>query len=442
MRDWAGQRIAEAAGATVAAEGADGGPNRATIDSREAGPGDLFFGLAGEHADGGEFGAAALAGGAWGVVVKPERAEGLEGGWVLAAADPLAALQALAHEWRAELGAQVLGVTGSTGKTSVKDIAAAILGDAVHASRENFNTEIGLPLTILEATPGTEFLVLEMAMRGAGQIAELCGIAEPDAVIITNVGPVHIELLGSLEAVAAAKAEALDGVGDGYAVVPAEAGPLEPHLTGEVKLIRFGAGGDVFAREANVSGGETEALVVTPSGEQGFRFPFAEAYNLENALAAVAAGVVLGVSLEPMAHRAPRITFSRLRGEVVELPEGAILINDSYNANPVSMRAALDHLGSLEVTGRRIAVLGEMKELGPDAEAYHREIGEHARNAGAELVIGVGELGRAYTPDRAVADADAAADALQDELGPGDAVLVKGSRAVELERVAEALRDG
>jgi UDP-N-acetylmuramoyl-tripeptide--D-alanyl-D-alanine ligase len=281
-----------------------------------------------------------------------------------------------------------------------------------------------------------------MAMRGAGQIAELCVIAEPDAVIITNVGPVHIELLGSLEAVAAAKAEALEGVGEGYAVVPADAGPLEPHLTGEVKLIRFGAGGDVLAREASVSGGETEALIVTPGGEQGFRFPFNEAYNLDNALAAVAAGFVLGVPLEPMAHRAPRITFSRLRGEVVELPEGAILINDSYNANPVSMRAALDHLGSLEVTGRRIAVLGEMKELGPDAEAYHREVGEHARSAGAQVVIGVGELGSAYAPDSAVADAEAAADVLEAELGPGDAVLVKGSRAVHLEKVAEKLTNG
>jgi UDP-N-acetylmuramoyl-tripeptide--D-alanyl-D-alanine ligase len=143
-----------------------------------------------------------------------------------------------------------------------------------------------------------------------------------------------------------------------------------------------------------------------------------------------------------MAHRAPRITFSRLRGEVVVLPEGAILINDSYNANPVSMRAALDHLGSLEVTGRRVAVLGEMKELGPDAEAYHREVGKHARAIGAELVIGVGELGGAYAPDSAVPDAAAAAEALRAELGPGDAVLVKGSRAVKLEAVAEQLKAG
>ncbi len=442
MRSWNGARIADAAGADVAAEGREGGPSRAVIDSREAGDGALFFGLSGEHADGGEFAAAALEAGAWGVVVTPSHAEGLSGGWVLSAADPLAALQSLAHEWRGELGARVLGVTGSTGKTSVKDIAAAIFGERVHASRENFNTEIGLPLTVLEAEPGTEMLVLEMAMRGSGQIAELCSIADPDAVIVTNVGPAHIELLGSIEAVAAAKAEALEGVGEGYAVVPAEAGPLEPHLTGEVKLIRFGAGGDVFVRAAERGGGHTEAVVVTPEGEQGFSFPFIEAYNLNNALAAIAAGLTLGVPLAKMAHQAPRITFSRLRGELVELPGDAILINDSYNANPVSMRAALDHLASLEVAGRRIAVLGEMKELGPDAAAYHREIGEHARAAGAELVIGVGELGSAYAPDLAVADADAAVAALKEEIGPGDAVLVKGSRAVQLERVAEAMHDG
>jgi UDP-N-acetylmuramoyl-tripeptide--D-alanyl-D-alanine ligase len=442
MRDWDGERAAAAARAEVALPGGAGGPARATIDSRRVGEGDLFFGLRGASADGGEFAAAALEAGAWGVVVTPERAAGLSDGWVLAAADPLAALQSLAHAWRAELGARVVGITGSTGKTTVKDIAAAILPGDVRASRENFNTEIGLPLSVLEAERGVDLLVLEMAMRGAGQIRQLCEICDPDVVIVTNVGPVHIELLGSLEAVAAAKAEALAGLGDGYAVVPSDAGALEPHLTGEVRLIRFGDGGDVFARERNVRGAETEALVVTPAGEQRFVFPFNEAYNLDNALAAIAAGVALAAPLEAMADRAAGITFSRLRGEVVELPEDAILINDSYNANPVSMRAALDHLGSLEVKGRRIAVLGEMRELGDDAPAYHREVGEHARHAGAALVIGVGELGRAYEPDRAVPDADAAAEMLAAELGPGDAVLVKGSRAVQLERVAEALTGG
>jgi UDP-N-acetylmuramoyl-tripeptide--D-alanyl-D-alanine ligase len=188
--------------------------------------------------------------------------------------------------------------------------------------------------------------------------------------------------------------------------------------------------------------GETDALVRTPVGEHAFKLPFVEAYNLDNALAAIAVGVALGFSLDAMADRAPGIVFSRLRGELVELPEKAILINDSYNANPISMRAALDHLASLRAGGRRLAVLGEMRELGPGAAAYHREIGEHARARGVELIIGVGDLAAEYGPDEQVPDAEAAADALAAALGPGDAVLVKGSRAIGLERVAEKLGEG
>jgi UDP-N-acetylmuramoyl-tripeptide--D-alanyl-D-alanine ligase len=179
--------------------------------------------------------------------------------------------------------------------------------------------------------------------------------------------------------------------------------------------------------------------VATPAGEHRFKLPFVEAHNLDNALAAIAVGVALGMPLDSMAERAPGIVFSRLRGEVVQLPGDAILINDCYNANPVSMRAALDHLASLDVPGRRIAVLGEMRELGDGADAYHRETGEHARRSGVDYLIGVGELGAEYGPDEQVADAELAADALAAALGDGDAVLVKGSRAVGLERVAEKL---
>jgi len=282
--------------------------------------------------------------------------------------------------------------------------------------------------------------VLEMAMRGPGQIAELCAITPPDVAVITNVGPVHVELLGSVEAIAAAKAEIIDGLRPGgTAVVPAQPGPLEPHLERAPKLLRFGAGGDVEATWVLAEEGETDALVRTPDGEQAFKLPFMEAHNLDNALAAIAAGVALGFPPREMAGRAPGIVFSRLRGELVELPENAILINDSYNANPISMRAALDHLAMLKAGGRRLAVLGEMRELGPEAAAYHREIGEHARDRGVELIIGVGDLASEYGPDEQVADAEAAADALAAALRPGDAVLVKGSRAIGLERVAEKL---
>ncbi len=441
MKDWDREKVASAADAELAGGGGAGSPAAATIDSRKVTEGDLFFGLPGENADGGEFAAAALGNGAWGVVVAPEHAAGLpeDQGWILTAPDPLTALQSLARGWRRELGTKVIGITGSTGKTSVKDIAAVLLPARVRASPENFNTEIGLPLAILGAERGTEVLVLEMAMRGAGQIRELALIAEPDVVVVTNVGPVHVELLGSIEAIAEAKAEAFEGLGEGAAVVPVHAGPLELHLEGLGNIIRFGDGGEVEAREKLISAGETEALVATPAGETRFQFPFDEAYHLDNALAAIAAGVALELPLAEMARRAPGIVFSRLRGELVQLPDEGILINDSYNANPISMRAALDHLGGLEVTGRKIAVLGEMKELGSDAERYHREVGEYAREAGAKLVIGVGDLGRAYGPDQSVASAEAAADLLAGILGPGDAVLVKGSRAVGLERVAERL---
>jgi UDP-N-acetylmuramoyl-tripeptide--D-alanyl-D-alanine ligase len=445
--------IAAAMGAEIVARGGPGQPQRGVIASGEAGEGDLFFGLRGERVDGGEFAPEAIAAGAWGAVVTSSHArlhsaslsdakgDLGDGGWVFAVADPLAALQALARASVRELGAPVVGITGSVGKTSVKDIARALLPGRVHANRENLNTEIGLPLTVLEAPADTELLVLEMAMRGPGQIAELAAIAEPRVAVITNVGPVHVELLGSVEAVAAAKAEILAALpAEGTAVVPVEAGELEPHLGAAPRLLRFGPGGDVDAAEVLVEDGVTEALIVTPAGSARFHFPFTESHNLTNALAAVAAGVALGVPPEGMADRAANIGFSRFRGERLELGDGIVLVNDCYNANPVSMRAALDHLGSIEGT-RRIAVLGEMAELGPGAAAYHREVGGHARAGGVDLLIGVGEPARDYAPDELVADPAEAAELLAAQLEPGDAILVKGSRSAGLEAVAETLAE-
>ena len=434
------EEIAAAIGAEVLATGADGSPARAVIDSKAAGKGDLFFGLRGENVDGGEYAAAALEAGAWGAVVGTGH-EGLEGGWVFAVEDPLAALQALASSWRRALGARVVGITGSVGKTSVKDITRALLPGRVHANRENLNTEIGLPLTVLEAAAGTEFLVLEMAMRGRGQIAELAAIAEPEVGVITNVGPVHIELLGSVAGVAAAKAELLEALdGGGTAVVPAEAGELEPHLEGAPRLLRFGPKGDVEAAQSRVEDGVTEAVISTPAGRQTFHFPFTESHNLTNALAAVGVGVALGVPLAEMADGAASIGFSSYRGERIELGGGIVLVNDCYNANPLSMRAALDHLATFD-GGRRIAVLGEMGELGEEAVTHHREVGAHARAAGVDTLIGVAEPSRAYDPDELVATPEEAAELLAAQLEPGDTVLVKGSRSAGLEAVAETLRE-
>jgi UDP-N-acetylmuramoyl-tripeptide--D-alanyl-D-alanine ligase len=454
-----GAEIAAATGARVLAEGSTERPRRAVIDSAAAGPGDLFFGLRGENRDGGEFAAGAVEAGAWGVVVGPDFAAPLAAGgaepggqavagsnppiatpWVFAAEDPLAALQALATANRRALGAQVLAVTGSVGKTSVKDIARTLLPGKVHANAQNFNTEIGMPLTVLEAPDDTERLVLEMAMRGPGQIAELAAIAEPDAAIITNVGPVHVEQMGSVAAIAAEKAAVIDYLpADGTAIAPVEAGELEPHLGRVPRLLRFGPGGDVEAVDVRVSGGVTEALVRTPVGEARFAFPFAEDYNLANALAAIAGGVALGADPVEMAVRAADIGFSRFRGERVRLTDEIILVNDCYNANPVSMRAALDHLATLAAP-RTVAVLGYMGELGPDGPRFHRDVGAHARTTGIDVVVGVGAPAREYDPDELVADPGEAAEWLDAHLEPGDAVLIKGSRAVGMETIAPALQ--
>jgi len=436
-----GPEIAAATGARVLAEGSAEPPRRAVIDSSAVEPGDLFFGLRGERRDGGEFAAGAIEAGAWGVVVGPGFGEDLKprGCWVLVVDDPLVTLQALATANRRALGAKVLGVTGSVGKTSVKDITRAILPGVVHANAQNFNTEIGLPLTILEAPDDTERLIVEMAMRGAGQIAELAAIAEPDAAIITNVGPVHVEQMGSVAAIAAEKAAVIDFLpGDGAVVAPVDAGELEPHLERAPRVIRFGPGGDVEAIESQVSGGATEALVRTPLGEARFVFPFVEPYNLTNALAAIGGGIALGVAPEDLIVRPVDIGFSRFRGERIELADGIVLVNDCYNANPVSMRAALDHLAS-SAAPRTVAVLGMMGELGPDEARFHREVGAHAREAGVDVVVGIGAVAREYDPDELVADPGEAAEWLDSHLEPGDAVLIKGSRSVGMETIAAAL---
>jgi len=403
------------------------GPVRATIDSRDVGPGDLFVGLPGARVDGGRFAAAALARGAWGVLVAPEHASAAAvvapvDAVVLVAADPLAALQRLATAWRRELGAQVIGITGSTGKTSTKDVLAAMLlpHRRVVATRENLNTEIGLPLTVLAAPPGTEVLVLEMAMRGAGQIAELTRIAEPDVGLITNVGPVHVELLGSVEAVAATKAELLAGLRPGATVVvPAGEPLLEAHLRDDVRTVRFGTGGGV-----------------TDADLAGLELPFASAHMRLNATAALAAARAIGV--EPSGRI--DVALSAMRGQLRHLPNAITVVEDCYNANPMSMRAALDDL-QRSASGRRVAVLGDMLELGPEAEAHHVAIGEHARAAGVALLITVGPQAVAMRGDHAVAGAAEAAALLPGLLEPGDTVLVKASRGVGLEGVVAALAD-
>jgi UDP-N-acetylmuramoyl-tripeptide--D-alanyl-D-alanine ligase len=411
------------------------GPRRAVVDSREVRPGDLFVGLRGATADGGEFARAALEAGAWGALVAPERAEGLGGGVVLVADDPLDALQRLARSWRRALGAQVVGITGSTGKTSTKDILSAMLARRrAHANRENLNTEIGLPLSVLEAEPGTEVLVLEMAMRGEGQIAELVDIAEPDVGVIVNVGPVHLELLGTVDRVAAAKAELIRDLRPGAScVVPARDALIEAHLRDDLDTWTFGPGGEVMLLSFDAGRAEIEARGRLLTLE----LAYAEPHNLLNTLAAVAAARALGI--EPDGPVEPR--FSALRGEVVELPGGVTVVNDCYNANPMSMRAALEHLAASPAQ-RRIAVLGTMAELGEGSAGYHREIGRRAVDLGIDLLVTVGGDALGYLEgfdgeQQAVDTPEEAGAVLAEVAQPGDRVLVKGSRSAGLERVLD-----
>jgi UDP-N-acetylmuramoyl-tripeptide--D-alanyl-D-alanine ligase len=459
MISWDARRVAAAAGAELLVDRPGDGPARAVIDTRAVEPGDLFVGLPGERVDGGRFAADALAAGAWGVLVGRRHDLDLAGGAVLVADDPLAALQRLATAWRRALGAAVIGVTGSVGKTSTKQLLAALIAPSrtVAANPANFNTEIGLPLAVLAAPEGTEVLVLEMGMRGFGQIDELARIAEPDVGVITNIGPVHLELVGDLAGVARAKGELLAHVP--VSVVPAGERLLDPYLHGDV--VRFGEGGDVVLESFRPPAVSVRAR----ERRLSFEVPFTARHQLANLLAAVAAAQAVGV--EPAGR--VDVSFGALRGEHVALPSGAVVINDCYNANPLSMRAALDDLATHSPEGRRIAVLGDMLELGAGEVDEHRALGEYAARSGVDVLVAVGplsaETARAFAPGEVVAaahaadaaapdaipaggraarvfhaaDAAEAAAAARELVGPGDVVLVKGSRGIALEAVAEAL---
>jgi UDP-N-acetylmuramoyl-tripeptide--D-alanyl-D-alanine ligase len=448
MRTWTPEQVARAAGARlVAPPPITVGPERAVVDSREAGPGSLFVGLLGEHVDGGRFAPQALAAGAWGVLTTPEHAEAAKcavPGALIAAEDPLASMQRLAGAWRRELDGRVIGVTGSTGKTSTKDLLLALLSPhrRTVASRINFNTEIGLPLEILSAPVGTEVLVLEMAMRGAGQIAELAAIAAPDVGVIVSIGPVHLELLGTIEAIAAAKTELIASLPrGGTAVVPAREPLLEPHLRADLETITFGEGGGVQLRRS-----EQELVEIDLDGRTiMLEVPFTQAHLRRNLLPAVAAASAVGV----IPSGRVELELSPGRGQRVPLPNGVTLIDDCYNANPMSMSAAVEDLAQTAARAdqaRTVAVLGDMLELGPREREYHAELGEEVARAGVDLLVTVGPLAAAIAEpfDRelhSVPDAAAAARVVPELLRSRDVVLVKGSRGVGLELVCRALRD-
>jgi UDP-N-acetylmuramoyl-tripeptide--D-alanyl-D-alanine ligase len=398
------------------------------VDSRRIEEGDLFVAVG----SGGDFAKHAFARGA-AAVLQPE--------------DAFAALAAIGAAVRSRSKAKVVGITGSTGKTSTKDILAALCAPhaTIVAAEGGHNNEIGLPLTLARIEPDTEIVIAEMGMRGLGQIAELCAVAKPEIGIVTGVGPVHLELLGTVQRVAQAKAEIIGALPPrGVAIAPTPAPDLEPFLErDDVELRRFGPGGDVSIVDFEAADRHSDVTFDLNDQRLELSFNFTSRHQADNAAAALLAYETLGLPLDRAQEGAGRVAFSRWRGEETPLPAEGLLINDAYNANPVSMEAALKHLTARAGARRRVAVLGDMAELGPDAPAYHRGVGAVAAE-NAEVVIAVGELARSYlgagaATERHAATVEDAIAVLDDVVRPGDVVLVKASRSVGLERVAEAL---
>jgi UDP-N-acetylmuramoyl-tripeptide--D-alanyl-D-alanine ligase len=402
-----------------------------SIDSRRIEPGDLFVAVGG----GVDFVKDALEAGAAAALI-PE--------------DAFGALGALGRTVRERSNAKVVAVTGSTAKTSTKDILGALCTPHARTvvAEGSQNNEIGLPLTLCRLDEQTEIAIVEMGMRGLGQIAELCEIAQPDVGIITSVGPVHLELLGTVERVAQAKAELIGSLpSGGTAVVPAGEAYLEPYLDREdIHIARFGDGGDVSLSYFAARDGSARIRVEAFGRPLTLEFSFGSRYNATNALAAIAAYHALGLPLGKLQKGARHVQLSRLRGEEVPLPGGGVLINDCYNANPLSMAAALEHLQQRAGNARKVAVLGDMAELGAGAPAYHREVGAGAARAGVDVLVAVGPLSRGYVQGargvqvtRWAPTVEQGLAALRGVLRPGDYVLVKGSRAMGLEVIAEAV---
>ncbi|MDE0664315.1 MAG: UDP-N-acetylmuramoyl-tripeptide--D-alanyl-D-alanine ligase [Acidimicrobiaceae bacterium] len=445
---WTLTEIAAATGGRLRGDGSTE-VEGVTQDSRDVQPGMLFVPLVAER-DGHDFIADAVAAGASAYL--SAREPSVSGAAAVRVDDTLGALTALAREARRRLGAvPVVGITGSVGKTTTKDLLAAVLGRdrRVWASARSFNNEIGVPITLLAAPDGTEALVVEMGSRGPGHIAELCRIARPIMGVVTAVGLSHTSELGSLAAVVSAKQELVESLPAGAAGGVAFLNAGVPEVAAmaeatEARVVTFGDGGQVSARSLELDDKLTPRFVLhSPQGEIDVELGARGVHSVDNALAAAAVGLELGVSLEDVAAGLATPTLSPLRMEVLRTAEGARLLNDSYNANPLSMRAALHALAALPAK-RRIAVLGAMAELGEFEAAEHAAIGSLAGQLGVEVIA-------VDTPDYASGGAvieaegiDGALETLRDlgGLGAGDAVLVKGSRVAGLEHLAARLVAG
>jgi UDP-N-acetylmuramoyl-tripeptide--D-alanyl-D-alanine ligase len=436
-----------------AAAGEDVSVSRVAVDGREVAAGDLFVALRGERTDGHRFVDQAFAAGAAAAMVERP----IETGPHVVVADTEEALRKLAIDERAGMAAVVVGITGSTGKTSVKDLSAAVLGMRfrVSASPRSFNTEVGVPVTLINADPDAEVAVCEMGSRGLGHIRSLTEVARPAIGVVTNVGLAHLEMFGSPENVADAKAELVEALPeDGTAVLNAD-DPVVRGFAGRTaaRAILFGtdAGADVRAEELRLDdSGRPSFTLRTPDGVEGVDLPVVGEHMAWNALAAAAAGVALGLSAAECAAGLKDARVSGWRMEILEAPGGYRIVNDAYNANPTSMAAALKAAAWMARGGRSIAVLGHMAELGPVADREHERVGELAARLGIDRLVVVGPQARRIAvgavregvePDRVteVPTVEEAAAAVRELVRPGDVILLKGSRVAGLERVAEAI---
>ncbi|MBO8142088.1 MAG: UDP-N-acetylmuramoyl-tripeptide--D-alanyl-D-alanine ligase [Firmicutes bacterium] len=430
-----------------------------TTDSRGPLQGRLFVPLKGERFDGHDFIHQALDGGATACFIGPGRpVPESSRAAVIRVDDPLAALQRLATCQRARLAARVVAVTGSNGKTTTKDMIAAVASVRWRTvkSQGNYNNEIGLPLAVLAADRTTEVLVLEMGMRGVGQIRDLARIAKPHVGVVTNVGPVHLELLGTMEQVARAKAELVEELsGDGFAVLNADDRRVAAMARRtQATPVLYGTGTEAAVRATGIASRidrGVEFILSWQGRSKPVMVPAPGRHNVHNALAAAAAALVLGMDLEEVA--AGLLAFpdhaSGMRLEVRERSDGVRVINDAYNASPASMRAALDFLAELPAK-RKVAVLGDMLELGPAAAEAHRDVGRMCAAAGVAALVAVGRWAPTVAAEAckfgipagsvfACRDASEAGELAAGLVKPGDAVLVKASRGLRLEQVAERL---
>jgi UDP-N-acetylmuramoyl-tripeptide--D-alanyl-D-alanine ligase len=431
----------------------------AAADSRHVVPGCCFVALRGERTDGHHFAAEAVRAGATVLIVEHpvELPPGADVA-VLQVADPLVALQEMAAWWRARSSVRVVGVTGSTGKTIAKEIVADVLSRTFRVLRNegNLNSETGLPMTLLRLQPSHQLSVLEMSMYTEGEIARLAEIARPEVGVVLAVHPTHLERAGSLDAIARAKAELPAALpADGLAVLNADDARVLAMRNVTAATVRtFGLGPDADVRAVDVESNGVNGTTFTldaPWGRRRLRSATPGRHLVPHALAAATVADHFGVPLDEVEDALAAGSRAEHRMAVVEATAGATVIDDTYNASPVSVAAALDFLGESPLApGRaRYAVLGDMLELGPDEERLHREVGALAAGVADALVV-VGERGRWIAEGARAAglrrvsmarDADEAVLAVERDLAPGvgDLLLVKGSRGVELDRLVRAL---